>query len=122
MAKYYFCSGFTQASVTVTATFGACSIYREYNDGTCLYQTYSKNISFTFNGAHPALQIWYRYWTEYWDNGTLVYENYQKSVENVPAHSGAHTHTFQQDCHEHRYCNFSGSGNGTNPPYQQMQQ
>jgi hypothetical protein len=119
MSQYIFCSGFTMQKVTVTATFGACSAYREYNDGTCLYQTWSKNISFTFSGNHPALDIRFRYWQDYYNNNVLVWSGWITAIVPVPA--GVLTYTYTQafgyphDCHEKRFCNF---GTGGDPPIQ----
>jgi hypothetical protein len=112
MATYWFCSANTPTSVTVTADFGYCTDYREYTDEYCHYQTWSRNISFTVSGAHPALTIRFRYWQEYYQNGSLVWEGWINATCPIPA-GGAGTYYYEDiigyahDCKENRYCNFS---------------
>ena len=110
MATYYFCSGFTQQSVTVTANFGSCTDYREYTDEYCHYQTWSRNISFTFSGQHPAMNIRFRYWQDYYQNDVLTWSGWITASVPVPANVLTYTYTqafgSPQDCHEKRWCNF----------------
>jgi len=109
MAIYYFCSGFTLQSITVTANFGNCTDYREYTDEYCHYRTWSRTITFTMStSAHPLFNVRYRYFQEYYTDGVLEWSGYITAVVNIPA--GALTHSIEADCKEERYCNFGGDG------------
>jgi len=113
MAIYYFCSGFTLQSVTVTANFGSCSDFRTFTDDYCHYETWSRDISFTVSGTHPALYVRFKYWQNYYKNGVLEYSGFQTIPVTIPA-GGAQTYYYEDligyphDCKENRYCNFSG--------------
>lgn len=123
---YYFCSGFTTHSVTVTANFGYCTDYRTYTDEYCHYETWSRDITFNISSsAHPALNVRFRYWQEYYQNGSLTWSGWITATCPIPA-GATHVHYedvigYPHDCHEKRYCNFSGTGgDGINTPAMQV--
>jgi hypothetical protein len=106
MATYYFCSGFTQQSVTVTANFGSCTDYREYTDEYCHYQTWSRTITFTVSSAnHPALNVRFRYYQIYQENDSVTWQGWITATVTIGA--GVTNYSYEQDCHEKRYCNFT---------------
>lgn len=125
MATYYFCSGFTQQSVTVTANFGSCTDERQYTDEYCHYQTWSRNISFTVSSAnHPALLVRFRFWQDYYQNDVLTWSGWITTNITIPAGVTNYTWTqaygSPQDCHEKRYCNFTDGFDNTDGFVQQQ--
>ena len=125
MAKYYFCSGFSQAFVTVTGSFGNCADYRASSDEYCSYQTWSTNITWTVSSAnHPTLHVRWRYKQLYQQNGVTLYDSWVYMTTVIPAgvthwtYEDAYGQAF--DCRENRFCTFGGTTNPQFTPAQQV--
>ena len=104
---YFYCSGYTVQSTEVTADFGNCNDYRTYQDDYCYYETWSRTIRFSIPAPIVApLTIRYRYYQEYYINGTLNWEGWVDGGYTIPA--GQTFVEFVQDCKENRYCNMDG--------------
>ena len=123
MAIYYFCSGFTQQHVTVTAVFGSCTQYRTSSNEVCSYETWSSTITWTVSSSHhPALNVRWRYKQLYQQNGITLYDSWIYMNTIIPA--GVTHWTFQNaygypfDCKENRLCSFGGNGNPQLPQQQ----